>query len=75
MKKSTVGVEFSFNGLMYRQIDAIYMSSPFGPILANIFVAYYEKKLFKGSVGPKMYVRCMDDIFVIFKIKECSHEF
>ena len=75
MKMATVGVEFSFNGLMYRQIDGICMGSPLGPILANIFVGYYERKLFKGSVDPKMYVRYMDDTFVIFKNKECSDEF
>ena len=56
MKMATVGVEFRLNGLMYRQIDSIYMGSPLGPIPANIFIGYYEKKLFKGSVGPKMHV-------------------
>ena len=55
MKMATIGVEFSFNGLIYIQIICI--CSPLGPILANTFVGYYERKLFKGSVDPKMYVR------------------
>ena len=77
MKIATVRVEFSFNGLMYRQIYGICMSRQHGPILANIFAGYYKRKLVKGSVGPKTYVRYMDDIytFVIFKNKECSDEF
>ena len=42
MKMATVEVKFIFNGLMYRQIDDIYIGSPLVLILANIFVGYYE---------------------------------
>lgn len=38
MKFSTMSVEFSFDVMLYRQIDGILMGSPLGPILANIFV-------------------------------------
>ena len=69
MKMATVGVEFSFNGLMYRHIDIICMGSPLGPTLPYIFIGYYERKLFKGSVGPKMYVIYMDDTFVRLRIR------
>ena len=69
MIMTTVGVEFSFNGLMYRRIDGICMCSPLGSILVNTFVSYYERKLLKGSVGPKMYVRYMDETFVILRIR------
>ena len=62
-------VEFSFNGLMYRHIDIICMGSPLGPTLPYIFIGYYERKLFKGSVGPKMYVIYMDDTFVRLRIR------
>ena len=60
MKMATVGVEFSFNGLMafVCQIDGICMG---GPIIANTFVGYYKRKFFNGSVNLKMYVRYMDD--------------
>ena len=46
MKTATTSVEFSFNNIMYRQIDGVAMGSPFGFALTNIFVGYYELKLF-----------------------------
>ena len=42
MKTATTSVEFSFNNIMYRQIDGVGMNSPLGPALENIFVGYYE---------------------------------
>ena len=36
--KSMTGVEFSFNGDMYRQTDGVAKGSPLGPNLANVFV-------------------------------------
>ena len=59
-------VEFSFNDIMYRQIDGVAMSSPLGPALANIFVGYYETKLFQTISKPAMCYRYMDDTFVVF---------
>ena len=42
MKTATTSVEFSFNKIMYRQINGVAMGSPLGPALENIFVGYYE---------------------------------
>ena len=42
------------------------MGSPLGPALANIFVGYYETKLFQTISKPAMYYRYMDDTFVVF---------
>ena len=42
MKTTTTSVEFSFNKIMYRQINGVGMGSPLGPALENIFVGYYE---------------------------------
>ena len=35
---AVLGVEFSFDGKMYKRIDGVAKNSPLGPILANIFV-------------------------------------
>ena len=49
---------------MYRQIDGISMGSPLGPILANIFVGFHERLLFKMFPKPFIYLRYVDDTFV-----------
>ena len=40
MLKAVLGVEYSFYGKMYKQVDGVAIGSPLGPILANIFVGY-----------------------------------
>ena len=66
MKTATTSVEFSFNNIKYRQIDGVAMDSPLGPVLANIFVGYYESKLFNEISKPTVYCRYVDDIFSLF---------
>ena len=66
MKTATTSVEFSFNNIMYRQIDGVAMGSPLGPALANIFVGYYKSKLFNKISKPTVYCPYVDDIFSLF---------
>ena len=61
----TSDVEFSFNGLMYRQVDGVAMGSPLGPILANIFLGYCENSIDDGE-WPEFYRRFVDDTFALF---------
>ena len=42
------------------------MGSPLGPALANIFVDYYENKLFAFNSKTFLYQRYVDDIISIF---------
>ena len=73
MEMATSSVEFSFNDIMHRQIDGVAMGSPLGPALANIFVGYYESKLFQTTSKPEIYYHYMDDTFVVFsKEDECD---
>ena len=65
MEMVTSDVEFSFNWLMYRQVDGVAMGSPLGPPLANIFGGYYEKKI-PDQEWPDMYFRYVDDVFFAF---------
>ena len=69
MTAATSCVEFSFNNIMFRHIDGVAMGSPLGPAFANIFVGYYENKLFASNSKTFLYQRYVDDIFSIFTTK------
>ena len=74
MEKVTSGVEFSFDGIMYRQIDGVAMGSPLGPILTNILVVYYESKI-PGDKWPDVYNRFVDDVSSHFVNRNACDEF
>ena len=75
MKSATYGVEFSFNDIIYKQTDGVAMGSPLGPTLANIFVGFYEEKLFSQISKPSRYFRYVDDTFTMFRNEEESDNF
>ena len=75
MKSATSGVEFSFNDIMYKQPDGVAMGSPLGPALANIFVGFYEEKLFSQKSKPSTYFRYVDETFAMFRNEEESENF
>ena len=75
MLSATSTVEFSFDNITYRQIDGVAMGSPRGPALANIFIEYYEEKLFSEISKPVVYLRYVDDTFAIFRNEKDSEEF
>ena len=41
---ATSQTHFILNGKLYNQIDRIAMGSPFAPVLANMFMGFYESK-------------------------------
>ena len=69
MELGTQSVSVCLNDSMYRQVDGISMSYPLGPILANIFIGFYEKLLFDRFPKSYIYLRYVDDTFDCF----CSH--
>ena len=50
------------------------MGSPLGPALTNIFVGFYEEKLFSQTLKPPTYFRYVEDTFAIFdhKLKQMN---
>ena len=75
MKSVTSGVEFSFYDIMYKQTDGVAMGLPLGPALANIFVGFYEERLFSQISKPSTYFRYIDDTLAIFRNEEESEDF
>ena len=69
MEIATKSVSFSFNEIMYRQIEGVSMGSTLGPILANIFVGFQERLLFEKFPKPFIYLRYVDDTFVSFRLR------
>ena len=72
--KATTEVEFSFDGVMYRQIDGVAMGSPLGPVLANIFMGFCEAKV-PTERWPLFYRRFVDDTFAVFESESGSLDF
>ena len=74
---ATTDVEFNFDDTIYRQVDGVAMGSPLGPVLANIFMGFYECKLLRNasSTKPNAYFRYVDDTFCFFGCKEDANLF
>ena len=64
---ATNSVSFSFDEIMYHQIEVVSMGSPFGPILAYIFVGFKERHLFERFPKHFIYLRYVDETFISFK--------
>ncbi|CAF1208252.1 unnamed protein product [Rotaria sordida] len=63
---------FRFYDQLYMQVDGVSMGSPLAPILADIFMTYIEQQIeeYEYSDKIKLYVRYVDDTFIIFNGKE-----
>ncbi len=58
---------FCWHGCLYRQRSGLPMGSRLSPVLANIFLEEIENTLLHlFQIPPKLYVRFVDDIFVIY---------
>jgi hypothetical protein len=59
---------FQFNNSFYEQIDGCPMGSNISPIVAEIFLKYFElNKLNTYYLQPKFYTRYVDDIFIVWQ--------
>lgn len=64
---SLLNNDFTFNGQWYLQIFGTAMGKKFAPNYANIFMAKWEKEaLDKCDKKPLLYLRYLDDIFIIW---------
>ena len=75
LKLAISGVKFSFNSSIYSQQDGIAMGSPLGPTLANIFMGYIELKVVPAFKNNLLYLRYVDDCFVVLKSEKTMDKF
>uniref|UniRef100_A0A1B6C1X0 Reverse transcriptase domain-containing protein n=1 Tax=Clastoptera arizonana TaxID=38151 RepID=A0A1B6C1X0_9HEMI len=66
---------FQFNNEFYEQIDGTAMGNCLSPFLANLFMSKFEENLKETlEYFPRVWIRYVDDIFVVFNTKEYSLE-
>ena len=57
---------FEFEGRYFEQIFGVAMGNPISPILANLFMEYFETELLPSlSTRPKYWFRYIDDVFAL----------
>ena len=68
---------FSFDNVIYDQVDGVAMGSPLAPALANLFLGHFESFWLKEPKASKVlfYRRYVDDIFCLFEKEEDYVEF
>ena len=66
-----------FHGNYYNQIDGVAMGSPLGPVLANLFMSFYDKEWLKEFNFCKvlLYRRYVDDIICLFNCEVDAMKF
>ena len=70
----TKEMHFSFNDVIYKQVDGVAMGSPLGPVLANVFMVELENQLIpKMSEKVSLWERYVDDTFTFIKENEIEN--
>ena len=58
---------FSFNDNFYSQTYGVAMGSPLSPVLANLYMEYFESELLPSiTPGPSLWHRYVDDVFALW---------
>ena len=58
---------FEWDGDIYRQTFGVDMGSPLSPVLANLYMDYFETEILPNVTEmPPLWLRYMDDCFVIW---------
>ena len=67
LELSLKGNDFEFNGEMYQQVCGCAIGKRFSPNVASFYVAEWEEAaISKSSKAPLLYLRYLNDIFVIW---------
>ena len=70
----TFCVETTYFGMgsdIYQQEEGLAMGLPLSPVLANIYMKYFEEMaLGSTSLNPSMWLRYVDDTFILWPHQE-----
>ena len=59
---------FSFQGQLYEQVEGAAMGIPESPIVVYLYMEYFKQKVLRTATHPpRLWLRYVDDIFVIQK--------
>ena len=74
---ATSQTHFIFNSKFYNQIDGVAIISHLAPVLANIFMGFYESEWLEEYTlnKPRFYLRYVDDILVAFDKEQDSFNY
>ena len=72
---ATINQLFQFNGQLYEQVDGVAMGSPFGPLMANVFMCHFEDKLTRDDVMPMLNRRYVDDTLARMPSSDATVDF
>lgn len=65
------GNVFEFSGRYYRQHFGVSMGSPLSPVLAGLFMEYFETELLPTiHPSPALWLRYVDDVFLLWQVEE-----
>ena len=60
-------IRSSFQGQFYEQVEGVAMGSTVSPIVAKLYMEYFEQKSLSTSPTPRFWYKYVDDRFVIQK--------
>ena len=75
LETTTNKFSFIFFYLLYKPVDGVAMGSPLGPTLENAFLCHYQNEWLDNCriyFEPMIYERYVDDVFVLFHLKNTS---
>ena len=76
IKLCVMDCKFQFNGSFYNMKTGLAMGNPLSPVLANIYMEYFESVLLRGAFNRKLiWFRYIDDIICLWPDLEDLNRF
>lgn len=70
------GNVFEFEGMYFRQRFGIAMGSPLSPVMAGLFMEYFESELLPTiTTLPPLWIRYVDDILLMWRNEDNFEDF